>query len=98
MLFRHKWESNELALLRRDLGHWTVDSVDIFYKLLGIATAVYCKGKGYLRGKVFFYTQKKIASRGKKTTSERNYTLGTLSYLPCSDVINGAAILQNLLM
>ena len=54
MLFRHKWESNELALLRRDLGHWTVDSVDIFYKFLGIATAVYCKGKGYLRGKVFF--------------------------------------------
>ena len=32
-----------------------MDSVDIFYKLLGIATAVYCKG--------IFYTQKKIASR-----------------------------------
>ena len=73
MLFRHKWESNELALLRRDLGRWTVDSVDIFYKLLGIATTVYCKGTGYLRGKVFFYTQKKIASREKKTTSERIY-------------------------
>ena len=77
MLFRHKWESNELALLRRDLGRWTVDSVDIFYKLLGIATAVYCKGKGYVRGKVFFYTQKKIASREKKTTSERNYKFVT---------------------
>ena len=50
-----------------------MDSVDIFYKLLGTATAVYCKGKEYLRGKVFFYTQKKIASREKKTTSERNY-------------------------
>ena len=79
MLFRHKWESNELALLRRDLGHWTVDSVDIFYKLLGIATAVYCKGKGYLRGKEFFYIQKKIASR--ETTSERNYKVGLLKTL-----------------
>ena len=74
MLFRHKSESNELALLWRDLERWTVDSVDIFYKLLGIATAVYCKGKGYLRGKVFFYTPKRIASREKKTTSERSYT------------------------
>ena len=65
MLFRHKWESNELALLRRDLGHWTVDSVDIFYKLLGIATAVYCKGKGYLRGKVFLYS-KEDSKQGEK--------------------------------
>ena len=81
MLFRHKWESNELALLRRDLGRWTVDSVDIFYKLLGIATVVYCKGKGYLCGKVFFYTQKRIASREKKTSSERNYTFVQNLYL-----------------
>ena len=73
MLFRRKWESNELPLLWRDLGRWTVDSVDIFYKLLGIATVVYWKGEGYLRGKVFFSTQKRIASREKKTTSERNY-------------------------
>ena len=72
MLFRHKWESNKLALLRRDLGLCTVDSLDIFYKLLGIATAVYGKGKGYLRGKVFFYTQNRIASREKKTSSEIN--------------------------
>ena len=50
-----------------------MDSVEIFYKLLGIATVVYCKGKGYLRGKVFFYTQRRIAGREKKTTSERNY-------------------------
>ena len=66
MLFRHKWESNELALLWRDLGRWTVDSMDIFYKLLGIATAVYCKGKGYLRGKVFFLYSKEDSKPGEK--------------------------------
>ena len=65
MLFRHKWESNELALLRPDLGRWTVDSVDIFYKLLGIATVAYCKGKGYLRGKVFSYSKEDSKQREK---------------------------------
>ena len=71
MLFRHTSESNELSLLWQELTRWTVDSDHIFYKFLGIATVVYCKGKDLYTEQYISNTQKRKASMEKKTTTEK---------------------------
>ena len=42
-----------------------MDSVDIFYKLLGIATAMYCKRKENYAEKCFLYS-KEDSKQGEK--------------------------------